>query len=71
MLSEMSSRMIGGIRVTLVVDLQFSPQNFGPMVGTYEGLCCSVNADGGGDRTCRWWGHITTICCHQSFLTQR
>ena len=26
------------VRVTLVVDLWFLPQNFGPMSGTYEGL---------------------------------
>ena len=26
------------VRVTLVIDLWFLPQNFGPMVGTYEDL---------------------------------
>ena len=39
-----------------MVDWLFLPQNFEQVVGTYEGLCCSVNADvvgivlsGGGD----------------------
>ena len=26
-----------------MVDWQFLPQNFGPMVGTYKVFCCSVN----------------------------
>ena len=65
------------VRVTLVVDWLFLPQNFGPVVGTYEGLLplceCSgvviVLAGGGGTSrlygitelvwtfcTDRWWG---------------
>ena len=58
------------VRVTLVVDWLFLPQNFGPMVGTYEGLLwlCEWTLDG--DCTSRWWGHISTICHHQSFFPQ-
>ena len=37
------------VRVTLVVDWLFLPQNFGPMVGTYEGLLrlCECTLGGG------------------------
>ena len=52
------------VRITLVVDLRFLPQNFGPMVGIYEGLLLLCECRWGGDHICRWWGHLTTICCH-------
>ena len=58
------------VRVTLVVDLWFLPQNFGHVVGTYEGLLVLCECRWGVDHTCRWWGHLTTICCHQTFLTR-
>ena len=37
------------VRVTLVVDWLFLPQNFGPVVGTYEGLLpfCECTWGGG------------------------
>ena len=55
----------------LLVDWLFLPQNFGPMVGTYEGLLWLCECRWGGDCTSRWWGHLTTICGHQSiFLPQ-
>ena len=46
------------VRVTLVVDWRVLPQNFGPVVGTYEELLqlCTF----GGDCTCRWRRHLTT-----------
>ena len=43
------------VRVTLVVDLWFLPQNFGPVVGTYESLLLLCECRWGWDRTCRWW----------------
>ena len=56
------------VRVTLVVDWLFLPQNFGPVVGTYEGLLqlCECIWDGGS--ICRWWGHLTTIGGNRSFF---
>ena len=55
------------VRVTLVVDWLYLPQNFGPIVGTYEGLltCCECTWDGGS--ICRWWGHLTTVGSNQTF----
>ena len=44
-------------RVTLVVGLVFLPQNFGPVVGTYE---CRW----GGNFTWRWWGRLNTTLCN-------
>ena len=54
------------VRVTLVVNLVFLPQTFGPVVGTYEGflLLCECRWDG--DFTCRWWGHLKTTCHNQA-----
>ena len=51
-----------------MVDWLFLPQNFGPVVGTYEGLLrlCECISDGGS--ICRWWGHLTTIGGNQSFF---
>ena len=59
------------VRVTLVVDWLFLPQNFGPVVGTYEGLLqlCECIWDGGS--ICRWWGHLTTIGGNRSFFCHR
>ena len=56
------------VRVTLVVNWLFLPQNFGPMVGTYEGLLqfCECIWDGGS--ICRWWRHLTTIGSNRSFF---
>ena len=60
--------LVGGLlRVTLVVDWRILPQNFVPVVGTYEGLLQLCKCRWGGDCTCRWWGHLTSICCHQTF----
>ena len=58
----------GSLEVTLVVDWLFLPQNFGPVVETYEGLLRLCEWTFGGDCTSRWWGHISTICHHQSFF---
>ena len=55
------------VRVTLVVDWWILPQNFGPVVGTYEGLLWLCEWTLGGDFTCRWWGHISRICDNWSF----
>ena len=44
------------IRVTLVVDWLFLPQNFGPVVGTREGLLPLCECTWDGDCICRWWG---------------
>ena len=54
------------VRVTLVVDWLFLPQNFWPVVGTYEGLLRLCEWTLGGDYTSRWWGHISTTCHHRS-----
>ena len=56
------------VRVTLVVDWLFLPQNFGLVVGTYEGLLrlCECIWDGGS--ICRWWGHLTTIGANRNFF---
>ena len=43
------------IRVTLVVGLVFLPLNFGPVVGTYEGLLLFCECTWGGDSTWRLW----------------
>ena len=55
------------VRVTLVVDWWILPQNFGPVVGTYEGLLWLCECTLGGDFTSRWWGHISRICHNGSF----
>ena len=55
------------VRVTLVVDWWILPQNFGPVVGTYEGLLWLCEWTLGGDFTSRWWGHISRICDNWSF----
>ena len=49
------------VRVTLVVDWLFLPQNFGPVVGTYEGLLRLCECTLGSGSIFRWWGHLTTI----------
>ena len=46
-----------------MVDLRFLPKHFGSVVGTYEGFLLLCECRWGGDHTCRWWGHLTTICC--------
>ena len=55
------------VRVTLVIDFLFLTQNFGPVAGTYEGLLQLCKCTLGGDCTSWWWGHLSTICGHQSF----
>ena len=59
------------VRVTLVVDWLFLPQNFGPVVGTYEGLLQLSECTWGGGSICRWWGHLTSIWCHRTFFRHR
>ena len=59
------------VRVTLVVDWLFLPQNFGPMVGTYEGLLQICECTLGGGSIFRWWGHLTTIRGNQTFSCRR
>ena len=56
------------IRVTLVVDWLFLAQNFGHVVGTYEGLLRLSECTWGGGSIFRWWGHLTTICTNQTFF---
>ena len=56
------------VRVTLVVDWLFLPQNFGPVVGTYEGLLWLCECTLGGGSIFRWWGHLTTICTNRTFF---
>ena len=58
------------VRVTLVVDWWVLPQNFGPVVGTYEGLLRLCEWTFGGDSSSRWWGQTSTICHHQTFIRQ-
>ena len=59
------------VRVTLVVDWLFLPQNFGPVVGTYEGLLRLCECTLGGGSIFRWWGHLTTIGGNRSFFCRR
>ena len=59
------------VRVTLVVDWRFLPQNFGPVVGTYEGILPLWECRCGGDCCCKWWGHLTTLCDNQTFCAPR
>ena len=59
------------VRVTLVVDWLFLPQNFGPVVGTYEGLLQLCECTLGGGSIFRWWGHLTTISGNRSFFCHR
>ena len=56
------------VRFTLVVGLVFLPQNFWPMVGTYECHLLFCEHRWGGESTCRWWGHLNTTLCNQSCL---
>ena len=49
------------VRVTLMVDWLFLPQNFGPVVGTYEGLLQLCECTSAGGSFCKWWGHLSTI----------
>ena len=59
------------IRVTLVVDWLFLPQNFGPVVGTYEGLLPFCECTWCGESIFRWWGHLYTICLNRTFCAHR
>ena len=56
------------VRVTLVVGLVFLPQNFGLVVGTYEGCSLFCKCRWGGDSTWRWWGHLNTTCSNWTCL---
>ena len=56
------------VRVTLVVGLVFLPQNFGPMVGSYEWLLQFCECTWGAVSIFRWLRHLTTICCNWTFL---
>ena len=56
------------VRVTLVVNWLFLPQNFGPVVGTYEGLLRLCECTLGSGSIFRWWGHLTTIGGNRSFF---
>ena len=49
------------VRVTLVVDWQFFPQNFGQVVGTYEGFLLFCKCTWGGGSIFRWWRHLNTF----------
>ena len=51
-----------------MVDWLFLPQNFGPVVGTYEGLLQLCECTLGGGSIFRWWGHLTTIGGNRSFF---
>ena len=53
-----------------MVDWQFLPQNFGQVVGTYEGLLWLSECTWGDDSTLRWWGHFNITLCNQTFLFQ-
>ena len=55
------------VRVTLVVDWRFLPQNFGQVVGTYEGFLPFCECTWGGGSIFRWWGHLNTFCLNQTF----
>ena len=59
------------VRVTLVVDWLFLPQNFGPVMGTYEGLLQLCKCTLGDGSIFRWWGHLTTIGGNRSFFCRR
>ena len=60
--------IFGGSLVTLVVDWQFLRQNFGQVVGTYEGLLLLCECRCGGDCTFRWWGHLNITCHNRTCL---
>ena len=51
-----------------MVDWLFLPQNFGPVVGTYEGLLRLCECTLGGGSIFRWWGHLNTIGGNRSFF---
>ena len=59
------------VRVTLVVDWWLLPQNFGPVVGTYEGLLQLCEWTLGGDSSSRWWGKTYTVSDHRTFYRHR
>ena len=46
--------LVGGLLATLLVDLDFLHQNFGPTVGTCECLSLYCECRWGGDSTWRW-----------------
>ena len=54
-----------------MVGLLFLPQNFGQVVGTYEGLLRLCECTLGGGSIFRWWGHLTTICTNRTFSCRR
>ena len=43
----------------------FAPKFFMPVVATYKCLLLFCECTWGGGSTCRWWGHLTTICCNE------
>ena len=49
-------------------DIGFLTQNFGPAVGTYECYLPFCECRWGGGSTWRWWGHLNTRCCNQTWL---
>ena len=51
-----------------MVDWRFLPQNFGQVVGNYEGHLLFCECRWGGDGTCRWWEHLNTTCHNGSCL---
>ena len=63
--------IVNGLLVTLVVDWLFLPQNFGPVVENYEGIFLLCECTLGGGYISKWWGHLTSICCHQYFSHHR
>ena len=58
------------VRVILVFGLVFLPQNFGLVVGSYEGLLLFCKCTWGGS-IWGWWGHPITICGKQTFSAHR
>ena len=59
------------IRVTLVVDLVFLPQNFGLVVGTYKDFLLFCECPWGSGSLCRWWGHLIAAGGNQMFCGHR
>ena len=51
-----------------MLDWQFLLQNFGLVVGTYEGLLPFCECTFGGGSIHRWWGHLITINIYQIFV---
>ena len=56
------------VRVTLMVDLVFLPQNFGLVVGTYQCHLQLCQCRWGGTCICWWWGHLNTTLCNRTYL---